>query len=347
MKALIALLRIRSTVLTTCFVVATTIIGCSLDADTPAIQVYHMPRVYAKRFGDLTANICGVLRSDVERVEYSVNDGPWLELKQGGPGPRVPPPLFTVEMSEAELVPGTNNVKMKAFHGAEKSEDMALRFDYDPSPIQLPITRDWSNGDLEVQDGYWETFQTKDGWRVRPKLGFEDYDRLLVVAGAFQGGRRIEMDLVFRGELREPYGFGILPMWGGRPDDLGVSPRWGWNFSLVWYYSKYEGVGMDFSYKHGREEPDWVTTYRNLNLKRDVHYFLTIECWPVLDDMGNHKFYRQRMKWREEGQPETQDWMELTDVEGAPIPEGEYAVALIAHRSSVDYGPVTVKPLHD
>jgi hypothetical protein len=134
-------------------------------------------------------------------------------------------------------------------------------------------------------------------------------------------------------------------MWGGHPDDAGVSPRRGWSFSTAWFYSHYKGVGMDFSYKYGDAAPQWVSAYRNFEPQAGRRYFLTVETWPELDATGHHAGYRQRMKWWPEGQPAPQEWLELADTGGAPLPAGEYAVALIAHRCQVDFGPVVVKPL--
>jgi hypothetical protein len=235
---------------------------------------------------------------------------------------------------------------IKALSDWRKPEITTLQFEYDPTPISLPLTVDWRTADLDVQDGFWETFSTPDGYRVRPKPGFEDYDRLIVVAGAFPGGRRIETDLVFRRSMTrsKPFGFGVLPLWGGHPDGASIRPRRGWNFSLVWFYSRYNGVGMEFSYKYGNAQPDWISSYRNLTLAANVRYFLAVEAWPELDAAGAHKRYRQRMQWWTEGEPPPHEWIELTDAEGAPIPPGEYAVALNAHRSQVDFGPVVIKP---
>ncbi|OHB35911.1 MAG: hypothetical protein A2Y08_04035 [Planctomycetes bacterium GWA2_40_7] len=198
---------------------------------------------------------------------------------------------------------------------------------------------------------------------MRPKPGFEDYDRVLAVTGAFSDGRRIETDMVFRSFKRKasdgpgfpknllnltndvPYGFGILPMWGGRPDSQGITPRRGWNFCIAWFYSRYKGVGMEFSYKQGDLSPKWISTYRNFNVEENRKYFLNVECWPEREETGRHVLYRQRMKWWAEGESEPDNWMELDDIAGSTLPDGEYAVALVAHRSQVDFGPVTVKPI--
>jgi hypothetical protein len=72
---------------------------------------------------------------------------------------------------------------------------------------------------------------------------------------------------------------------------------------------------------------------------------LTAECVPELDEDGNHLRYRQRLKWHADGEPAPDEWIELTDTQGAPLPPGEYAVGLVTHRCQVDFGPVTVTPI--
>lgn len=309
------------------------------------IQIFHAPKCFTRRAGDFTANVCGAFTTEVKRARYRLNHGPWLELRQAGP--RVPPPLFTIEMSAAELLPAINHLEIEAKAGGNRPEVMRLEFEYDPNPVTLPVRTDWSQNDFDVHDGHWEHFWTDDSWRVRPVPGSENYDRIIVVSGAFAEGRRIETDLIYRYNVDEdrPFGFGLLPFWGGRPDDPGVSPRRGWNFSLAWFYSHYNGAGLEFSYKHGGFPPSWISSYRDLTLQENSRYFLTVECWPEVDAVGRHRCYRQRMKWWPEKGAEPKGWIELADIEGAPLPPREYGVALIAHRCQVEFGPVHVTPI--
>jgi hypothetical protein len=184
-------------------------------------------------------------------------------------------------------------------------------------------------------------------WRVRPVPGSENYDRIIAVTGAFAGGRRVETDLIFRSNAfgQVTFGFGVLSLWGGHPDDPGVSPRRGWNYGLAWFFSHHKGVGIEFSYKYGNAPIQCVSSYRTLNLAINHRYFLIAECWPELDTSGRHLRYRQRMKWWGEGEPAPDEWIDLADTEGAPIPAREYSVAIIAHHCQADFGPVVVTPL--
>ncbi|MGB7444379.1 MAG: twin-arginine translocation signal domain-containing protein [Coleofasciculaceae cyanobacterium] len=317
--------------------------GCmsSSNQTEKLVEVLHLPKRFSRRHGEFTANITGVLAPEVKKVRYQLNDGKWIEFSQEGP--RVPPPLFVLELRAEELRPGTNELNIEAKAGLAQPELTTVQFEYDPTPIKLPISIDWSNPELDVQDGSWEIFEDNGQKRVRPTPGFEDYDRILAVTGAFAGGRRVETDVIFRSNTKKgKYGFGVLPIWGGHPDDLGVSPRRGWSYGLGWFYSKYNGVGNEFSYKYSDQPFEWVNSYRGLDLKEGVRYLITVECLPEVDQARRHTGYLQRLKWQTEGEQTSAQWIELIDTEGSPLAPGEYAVGLLAHRCQVDFGPVTI-----
>jgi hypothetical protein len=313
--------------------------------NAPLVVVYHCPDVFERRWGDFTANVTGRVGPAARGVRYRVNDGRWIDLSNNRS--RVPAPKFTVEIPPADLIVGHNTLEFTGKRFGIWEESAECEFDYDPSPIELPVVEDWSHPDLDAQDGYWETIQVDGEWRVRPVPGQEDYDRIVVVTGAFPQGRRVETTVTLRDhDWERPFGFGVLPLWGGRPDVDGVLPRRGWNFSLVWFYSHYEGVGQEFSYKETGALPEWVSNYRSIDMETNVRYHIVIEAWPVNDEEGAHLYYRQRMKWWAEGQQEPEHWMDFTDIQGSPLPEGEFCVALVAHRSQVEYGAVRVLPIH-
>jgi hypothetical protein len=114
---------------------------------------------------------------------------------------------------------------------------------------------------------------------------------------------------------------------------------------LAWFWDRYEGIGCEFSYKYGDDQPKWVNSYRNFDLRPDVKYFLVVECWPEKHTDGQHRRYFMRMKWWPAGKAEPDEWIQLADTEGSPLPHGEYGVGLIAYYSQVDFGPVLIEPL--
>jgi hypothetical protein len=325
---------------------ATLIWGCNEQTSSRFVRIFHLPDTFSRRYGDFTANITGVLDPGIN-ASYQVNDSEWRIIMHAPP--RIPEPFFTIELSVDDLLPGPNQVKIRCNDGGSCGETVLLDFSYDPSPVVLPRLVGWAGADLDVGGGQWEIFNDGKGWRVRPMPGFETYDRLLVLTGAFPGARRIKTDMIYRGrgssDIKRPFGFGVLPMWGGRPDTDRKVPRRGWNFSLCWYYSKYAALGSEFSYKLGDEKPRWVSAYRNIDLQQNQRYSLEIEVWPETDMQGRHSRYVQRIRWRQQESAPWGEWLELADNAGGNLSEGEYAVALIAHRCQVDFGSVTIEPL--
>jgi len=315
----------------------------------PLIAVHHEPRTVARRAGDLTVNIGGALAPAVERARWRLGNGPWETVAQGAP--RVPAPGFVIEVAPARLLPGPNRVTIEAFARGRPPESRTVEFDYDPTPVRLPLRVDWervaATTGLDSQEGRWEVVRGDDGpARVRPAPGAEGYDRLLLVAGAFPGGRRVETDIIFRREVPGgPSGFGVLTMWGGRPDADGAAPRRGFRFALAWVYSRYKAVGGEFSDKDGGRPGAWAAAYRSFRPVPGVRYRLVAEAWPESDGAGRHVRHRQRLKWWADGEPEPSAWIEVADDEGAPIPPGEYGVALIAQRAQAEFGPVVIRPL--
>lgn len=311
----------------------------------PLVQVFDLPDSFSRRSGEMTVNVSGAVSSFAKEVRYCVNDGQWQEVARGAP--RAPMSFFLIEMEATKLRSGTNTLMIEASAFGRPPQSYQRQFKYDPSPVSLPIARDWLNSEVEAYDGYWEKFLSDDVWRVRPKPGFEGYDRILTVAGAFAEGRRIETDVIFRYKIGDgEFGFGVLPLWGGHPDSaIHNGPRRGWNFSIVWYWNRYQGVGSEFSYKLGKARPDWVNSYRNVALEAEVKYAIVVECWPEYDKNGKHLRYAQRSKWWKWGTPEPDGWIELFDTKGAPLPSGEYGVALVAYNCQVDFGPIKIEPV--
>jgi hypothetical protein len=312
----------------------------------PLLEVLHLPTSYSRRSEYFSANAIGWISPRVSNARYQVNEEPWRPLVRTEP--RIVSPLFTAEMLARDLVPGRNTLTLQARARFRPGTKSRYVFEYDPSPVELPCTVDWAGAPLDAQDGVWQRLRGPDESRVGPRPGFEAYDRILAVTGAFAGGRRIETDVIFR-ESKEgrEFGFGVLPMWGGHVDDLAVSPRRGWSFSLAWYWSKPGGVGCEISYKAGAEDGSFVNTYRSYELSPGVRHRIVVEAAVLRDRAGNHRGHRQRLKWWPEGAEEPRDWMELRDTEGVPLAEGPYAVALLAFYCQVEFGPVTVLPLDD
>ena len=328
-------------------VLSTLVCGACGGAEDPAlIEVLHAPDRYERRAGDFAASLTGRLSADVRSAEYRLADGPWVSIAQGPP--RATPPGFTIELLPEDLGVGRNALELRAAGPGGRIQTLRHAFDYDPTPIDLPREIDWARaGALDVQDGAWEVIEDAAGvaW-VRPLPGTEDYDRIVVVTGAFPGGRRVETSVVFRAPPeRRGWGFGLFPLWGGQPDPDPVRPRRGWRFGLIWYSSTHGGIGTEFSEKIGGAEPAWVGSYRDFSLVPDTVYRIVSETRPVRDGAGALRAWRQRFKWWRQDEVEPTYWLDVEDRAGAEMPDGEYGVCLFTLRTAVEFGPVRVSPL--
>jgi len=308
-------------------------------------EVVHAPQVVSNRAGDFTANINGIIGPRTKKIMYRLNNGSWHEFKHLHP--YTCSPYFDIELSVDKLL-AENSFELKAIPRTGDSKSEIILFDYQKK-LDFPLIADWNNRQLEAIHGCWESVQVDGDRRVRPIPGSEGYDRIVVVAGAFEEARRIETYVVFRNHTcprnQTSYGFGILPLWGGRPDDDHQYPKRGWNFSLAWYSSIRRSVGNEFSYKYGTDKQDWIGLYRPFILRAGVKNNIITETWPVNSSEGKFLYYKQRMKWWEEGKPEPGNWMELEDIQVKPMPYRQYGVAFVCYYCQVELGEVKISVL--
>ncbi len=325
-------------------------VGCAIAAGAavlwwtrpPLLQVEHAPKTFARRAGALSANICGTA-FPWAALRYRINDAEWQPVLAAAP--RTPAPRWTIELLREQLLPGENRLQIEATAFGRATVARSLRLNYDDSPVRLPLLQDWS-GPLDVQDGRWEVVEVDGERRVRPALGAEGYDRLLLVCGAVRGGRRVETEITLR--AFSPWqtwaGFGVLTMWGGHLDD-GHRPRRGWRYAIAWWMKPY-GPWCEFSNKHGdAPRHDSFSGETLPEPEPGSRWSLIAECWPERDAGGRHLRHRQRMKIWPTGTPEPAAWLETTDKGAAELPPAEYAVALIAHECSAEFGPVRITAL--
>jgi hypothetical protein len=309
----------------------------------PVFCLVHACKRYERRADELTVNVSGYWGDNTRSALYRLNGGDWRPVGRGSP--RVPAHLFLVELPLAGLRPGDNLVEFEIQPKKGAPRRVEHRFEYGDT-VPVPCGHDWRSSELDVSDGLWEKFEQRGETWARPRPGEENYDRLLVVGGAFPVPRRVTVDLVYRCPAGPAgmFGFGVLPLWGGHPDLPDTRPRRGWRFSLLWYYSHYKGVGMEFSERFGDRKPAWTSCYRNFDLNPGQRYRLIAEVWTE-ESMGQHTCFRQRARWFNPDSEEYAPWMELADVYGAPLPRGDYAVAVVAHRCQVEFGPVKIERL--
>ena len=326
-------------------VLVTLLSALAYHMTAPLVTVDHAPASYSARAGAFGAHVTGRVRMGTTALRYRIGDGEWRPLEPRPP--RVTLPEFTLEMLADELVAGHNRVELEAHGWLGVKESRSFAFDYDPAPPALPLAVDWVDvAELDVQDGFFEHVPGHPD-RVRPVPGHEGWDRIIAASGAFEGGRRVSLDLVFRKPMegRRSWGFGLFPLWGGQPNPDDRRARAGWRFSLLWYFNLTGGFGCSFSEKQGDGSAQFIATYRNIELEADRTYRLLTETVPVLDGDGRHLAWRQRCKWWPADEPEPEVWTEAIDEMGAPLPPLAYGVALVAFRSQVEFGAVRIEPM--
>jgi hypothetical protein len=302
------------------------------------LSIDHCPSRFTRRAGELTANVTGRWAGEGP-ILYRLDDGAWRTLTPDSD--RFPDGAFTIELRPAELSAGPHVLAVRA-----GQREVTRRFSYTDEPVVLPFVQRWEH-DLEVVDGTWERITVDGELWVRPLPGTEGYDRIVAATGALAGGRRVEVDVVLRKATHRDrmWGFGALPLWGGHVDDPEQAPQRGWSFAVAWYYSRPNGVGMEFSRRIGDGEAAWVASYRNAEVEPGRRYRIVAEAWPEHDAAGGIARVRQRMKWWAVDQPEPEAFLELVDRPSVALRETEFAVALVAHRCQAEFGPVRVSPV--
>lgn len=313
--------------------------ACRLGGDPELLVVHEPPRHFDRRSHDLHANVVGELALGADAT-YRLNESPEVPVPQGEP--RSPAPRFLIEMEASNLRFGLNRLEIHAQRDDER-QTATFVFLYDPAPPRWPLELDWENAPITVGDGRWERLRGDDGqWRVRSVPGDEGWDRILMLAGGSTEGRRVEAEMIYRYRVESgDMGFGILPLWGGHPDEPGVRPRRGWLYGIAWYSERHRGVGAEFSNRRGKEPISFTNRYVDYRIEPDARYRVIAEAWPEHRG-GRFVGYRQRMKWWRAGEAEPEKWIELADDQRQPLPERDYAVAFVCYRSQVELGPVRI-----
>lgn len=307
----------------------------------PLFRVHHAPEIFEARAGAFSANITGERSWRTEGLSWRLDGGPPQPLAVWPP--RVPWPQFVVEIPATMLLPGDHVLVVEATAPLRPPQIWEHRFRYEPRHPSGPVVRSWQPAEpLDVQDGHFQRIRRGDGsfW-VRPVPGREGWDRTLVVTGAFVGARRVETRLIFRYPTVDHgrFGFGMFPLWGGRPD-VGHRPARGWRFAILWYWGDLPGLQLGFSERVGDAPPvdgprSWPFLFEPGRI-----YRLIAEVWPAADGR-----WRLRARVHPEDEPASVGWFVAEDDNGLFAADEPLGVALFAHRSQVEFGETRVTPL--
>lgn len=142
----------------------------------------------------------------------------------------------------------------------------------------------------------------------------------MVVAGAFQGGRRAACRVVFH----------CAPGKQGR-------------FDLLGYAGRIPDIAIDFSQRAGEGAAVDGPVERPLAVRAGVVYRMVAEAWPAPAEAGGRWWLRARF-YREQ-QREPPDWLVIADHRGLFAADEGLGVALFAHYSQVEFGETIVQPL--
>jgi hypothetical protein len=293
----------------------------------PLLAIDHAPALVSRRSGALPACVTGVAHPFVQRVEYRLNRGEWRLAEPG---------RLALALPATDLWPGGNRLEIRAQAPLRGDELWQLAFDYDASPVCLPATLP-AAGDLEVIQGAWQRVAGAGGSSVRPR-GAGAGRHVLLVCGAFAGSRRVRARArVTAAPLAGDWAFGVLPLTGG---PVGERDRAEASFA---FRSEWEGVEAAFRLDVDGRPPLWTHTGISLVPRTGVRYELLADCLVEPRRDGEGQRHVLRCKWWPTGQTEPQDWIETGDDEGAPLPPGDYGVALMAHGCRVEFSDVRVE----
>ncbi|WP_425092186.1 hypothetical protein [Tropicimonas sp. S265A] len=304
---------------------------------------FDPPGVIGLKTGDLSANLNGergVFGRLHDGTVFRANNGGWRAFVEKSP--RLSSGAILLEVPSDQLIPGLNEVEVVFTSFLGLTRQINVPFEYAPEPVSFPISWDWSRDMAEVQDGVWERRETAEGWRLGPVEGAEGYDRLVLVAPPFDGPRRVTVDVTFRKNTGRPFGFGVIPLWGGHNDPDARSPRRGWEYAIAWYYDVQNGFGVELSRKDGARPHTTVRKYDARDIVEGETYRIIAEARGPLDVTTGSAGYSLRMQWAHPASGQISDWIELTDA-SVPVTDQPHAVALVAHRAAVDFGPVFVE----
>lgn len=318
----------------------------------PGVKILHMPAQYVARSGHLTVNITGEItgarRDKKTAIQYQLNDGDWITIPQDEL--RAPPPNFTIELHPQQLKQGKNCLSFSTDEVELPPRDDAVTdnssekqnagcFDYG-----VQTQYDWTRGALEVQDGHWEKVSRDGIDLLRPAIGYEGYDKIVLLSEPFSGSRRItaRMKFIERQGKYKPYGFGILALWGGHPDEMDVFPRRGWAYGLAWYYSLAKGVGAEIATKYADQPFFQTRSYRSYDVTNNAFYHVIVEAIAATPANEN---YQLRMKWWAEGDEQPEGWLHIDEAAGKRLPNQAYAVAALAHRAQVEFYDIDITRL--
>ena len=334
--------------------------GESSASGPPTINVWHGS---TQSFGAIGApqrwvNILGNVsdQNGVASLKYSLNDGPFIDLSQGGDTRRLwLPGDFNIDLPYAGLNPGSNTVRITAINGGgEESNTTVIVNNSSGSVWPMNYSVGWGSStslvdSAQVVDGKWGLV----GGGIRPvELGYDravaigdtTWDDYEVTARVTVHG--IDSSAAAFGPVSDGPALGFLMRWKGHTDNPPFSPPITQPMSgylpygaLGWYHwrngfgnplpNRWELVGDNLAVKtHSTSQP----------LEYGVSYYFKMRVRTMPGQGGFYEF-----KVWEVGQEEPSSWL-LNGQESLSNPQ-RGSLVLLAHHVSATFGQVTVTRL--
>ena len=320
------------------------------DADAPVIDVWYgdeqsyggvgIPQPYYNVVGNVSDP------DGVASLSYSLNGGPSTTLSIGTDNRRLANPGdFNVDLVEAALVDGTNEVVITATDTLGNSRSQSVTVEYTDRVWPTSYTADWSatteiGSVAQVVDGEWAL--TPDGVRTTDP----DYDRLIAIGDTSWTDYEIEVPITihaldaegFRSPESAGAGIGLLMRWNGHTEMpiYGYQPKTGWlpYGAIGWYWWNSPGAGslrIDGNYGQVLDE-----RLAPVSVGGSYVYKMRVE---TIVGVGG----RYSLKVWPAGGTEPSTWT-LVAQEDMTDPQNG-SLMLLAHHVDATFGDVTIRPL--
>ena len=332
---------------------ATIAVSATIDLlGSPQLEVFYKGDY---RFGQLGqpqrwANILGNVSDPdgIATLTYELNGGPTEPLSIGSDLRRIwYDGDFNVELDFDDLVPGTNQVVIRAVDNQGDVTARVVNFDYIDGGIwPLPYTIDWSTvADLhdvsQPVDGDWELDPVNDGVRsVTPA-----YDRLLAIGDLAWENYEVTAPITVHSldlanGLQPPsniLGCGFLLRWTGHTPDNHQPYRDYLPFGAITWYQ----WGASTNKLRIMLPPGFTgDQIANPTLQLGTRYIFKAQVTNVT--VGPDVLPRYRMKYWIDGEAEPA-WM--LEAFGAASDLSGGSLLLIAHHADATFGDVTIVPI--
>jgi regulation of enolase protein 1 (concanavalin A-like superfamily) len=325
------------------------------NGDTQTFGNNGIPQTWVNILGNVLSP-----NGAIQNLQYTLNGGSPQQLSVGATSSRLPQPGdFDVEIPYSSLNPGANTVSITATDGHSNTTSHTVTVNYVSGQTwPLPYAINWTpttdpQSVLQIIDGNWLVQPDGSGLRTQ-EVG---YDRLLTIGNSstwkdYVATAEVTLHYISDFNLTPPanhndsdFGVGILVGWHGHTSDIfgvpqNVQPNIGHPFPAVGWYSSAGGHGGVLQlYQNTATHIEQVMAFQpssGLALQFETKYIFKIQV--TLNSGGTSSHYSFKV-WPS-GTTEPSTWNVQSD---GDVSQG--SIVLVAHRSDVTFGQVSVSQL--